>query len=70
MSDRFTGLNAVVVPGTLKDSLVILGLLLGQETELEPAERIGAATVNPVEQEVASPVDPAEPGCREGGAIQ
>ena len=38
MSDRFTGLNAVVVPGTLKDSLVILGLLLGQETELEPAE--------------------------------
>ncbi len=38
MSDQFTGLNAVVVPGTLKDSLVILGLLLGQETELEPAE--------------------------------
>jgi TnpA family transposase len=38
MSDQFTGLNAVVVPGTLKDSLVILGLLLEQETELEPAE--------------------------------
>ncbi len=38
MSDQFTGLNAVVVPGTLKDSLVILGVLLGQETELEPAE--------------------------------
>lgn len=38
MSDQFTGLNAVAVPGTLKDSLVILGLLLGQETELEPAE--------------------------------
>jgi TnpA family transposase len=38
MSDQFTGLNAVVVPGTLKDSLAILGLLLEQETELEPAE--------------------------------
>jgi TnpA family transposase len=38
MSDQFTGLNAVVVPGTLKDSLVILGLVLEQETELEPAE--------------------------------
>lgn len=38
MSDQLTGLNAVVVPGTLKDSLIILGLLLGQETELEPTE--------------------------------
>ena len=38
MSDQFTGLNAVVVPGTLRDSLIILGLLLEQETELEPAE--------------------------------
>jgi Tn3 transposase DDE domain/Domain of unknown function (DUF4158) len=38
ISDQFTGLNAVVGPGTLKDSLVILGLLLEQETELEPAE--------------------------------
>ncbi len=38
MSDQFTGLNAVVVPGTRKDSLVILGLLLEQETKLEPAE--------------------------------
>ena len=38
VSDQFTGLNAVVVPGTLRDSLIILGLLLGQETDLAPAE--------------------------------
>ncbi len=38
VSDQFTGLNAVVMPGTLRDSLLILGLLLDQETELEPAE--------------------------------
>lgn len=38
VSDQFTGLNAVVVPGTLRDSLVILGLLLGQETDLAPTE--------------------------------
>ena len=36
--DQFTGLNAVVVPDTLRDSLLILGLLLDQETDLEPAE--------------------------------
>ena len=35
VSDQFTGLNAVVVPGTLRDSLLILGLLLGQETDLD-----------------------------------
>ena len=38
VSDQFTGLNAVVVPGTLRDSLLILGLLLDQETDLEPTE--------------------------------
>lgn len=38
VSDQFTGLNAMVVPGTLRDSLLILELLLDQETELEPAE--------------------------------
>jgi hypothetical protein len=26
VSDRFTGLNAIVVPGTLRDSLVLLAL--------------------------------------------
>lgn len=38
VSDQFTGLNAIVVPGTLRDSLLILGLLLEQETDLEPFE--------------------------------
>jgi len=38
MSDQFSGLNAIVVPGTLRDSLVLLALLLEQETELEPME--------------------------------
>ena len=38
LSDQFSGLNAAVVPGTLRDSLVILALLLEQETELEPME--------------------------------
>lgn len=32
------GLNALVVPGTLLDSLVRLALLIEQETELEPLE--------------------------------
>ena len=36
--DQFSGLNAIVVPGTLRDSLVILALLLEQETELKPTE--------------------------------
>ena len=38
MSNQFTGLNALVVPGTLRDSLFILALLLDQETNLEPVE--------------------------------
>jgi TnpA family transposase len=38
ISDQFSGLGATVVPGTLRDSLVILALLLDQETELEPLE--------------------------------
>lgn len=38
MSNQFSGLNAIVVPGTLRDSLVLLALLLEQETELEPVE--------------------------------
>jgi TnpA family transposase len=37
-SDQFTGLNGVVVPGTLRDSLVILSVVLEQETELKPVE--------------------------------
>lgn len=38
MSNQFSGLNGIVVPGTLRDSLVLLALLLEQETELEPTE--------------------------------
>jgi TnpA family transposase len=38
ISDQFTGLNAVVVPGTLRDSLFLLGVVLEQQTELHPTE--------------------------------
>lgn len=37
-SDQFTGLNAVTVPGTLRDSLNLLALVLEQETDLSPIE--------------------------------
>lgn len=37
-SDQYTGINGVVVPGTLRDSLVLLSVLLEQETELKPLE--------------------------------
>lgn len=33
-SDPFTGPNAVTVPGTLRDSLNLLALVLEQDTEL------------------------------------
>jgi TnpA family transposase len=36
LSDQYSGLGATVVPGTLRDSLAILALLLDQETEVEP----------------------------------
>jgi TnpA family transposase len=38
ISDQFTGLNAIVVPGTLRDSLVLLAVVLEQQTELNPTE--------------------------------
>lgn len=38
LSDQYSGLSAMVVPGTLRDSLAILALLLDQETELEPVQ--------------------------------
>ncbi len=38
VSDQFTGLNAIVVPGTLKDSLSLLAVVLEQQTELQPTE--------------------------------
>jgi TnpA family transposase len=37
-SNQFTGLNGIVVPGTLRDSLVLLALLLEQPTELHPTQ--------------------------------
>ena len=38
LSDQYSGLGAVVVPGTLRDSLAILALLLDQDTELDPVQ--------------------------------
>ena len=38
VSDQFTGINAITVPGTLRDSLVLLSVVLEQETEFEPTE--------------------------------
>ena len=37
-SNQFTGLNAITVPGTLRDSLHLLAVVLEQETELQPTE--------------------------------
>lgn len=37
-SDQYTGLGAVTVPGTLRDSLSLLAVVLDQETELAPTE--------------------------------
>ena len=36
LSDQRTGLNAVTVPGTLRDSLMLLAVVLDQQTELQP----------------------------------
>ena len=38
VSDQFTGLNAIVVPGTLRDSLSLLAVVLEQQTQLQPTE--------------------------------
>lgn len=37
-SDQFTGFHAIVIPGTLRDSLFILDGLLEQQTSLRPVE--------------------------------
>ena len=37
-SNQFTGLNAITVPGTLRDSLVLLAVVLEQHTELQPIQ--------------------------------
>jgi TnpA family transposase len=36
--DQGTGLNAITVPGTLRDSLVLLSVVLEQQTELHPTQ--------------------------------
>jgi len=38
LSDQGTGLNAITVPGTLRDSLVLLSVVLEQQTELHPTQ--------------------------------
>ena len=38
VSDQFTGLHGITVPGTLRDSLVLLSVVLEQETELQPTQ--------------------------------
>jgi hypothetical protein len=37
-SDQYIGLNAITVPGTLRDSLNLLAVVLEQETDLSPTE--------------------------------
>lgn len=38
LSDNLAGLNDVPVPGTLKDSLSLLALVLEQQTDIQPSE--------------------------------
>ena len=38
LSDQCSGLNAITVPGTLRDSLVLLAVVLEQQTELQPTK--------------------------------
>ena len=38
LSNQFTGLNAIVVPGTIRDSLYLLSVVLDQQTEIQPVE--------------------------------
>jgi len=36
ISDQFSGLNDITVPGTLRDSLILLAVVLEQQTNLQP----------------------------------
>jgi len=38
VSDQFTGLHAITAPCTLRDSLVLLSVVLEQEAELLPTQ--------------------------------
>ena len=38
LSNQFSGLNDITVPGTLRDSLVLLAVVLEQQTDLQPTQ--------------------------------
>ncbi len=38
LSDQFSGLNDIPVPGTLRDSLILLAVVLEQQTDLQPTQ--------------------------------
>ena len=38
ISDQFSGLNDLTVPGTLRDSLILLAVVLEQQTDLKPTQ--------------------------------
>ncbi|MEX5748763.1 Tn3 family transposase [Massilia sp. X63] len=38
ISNQFSGLNDITVPGTLRDSLVLLAVVLEQQTDLQPTQ--------------------------------
>lgn len=38
LSDQCSGLNGITVPGTLRDSLILLAVVLEQQTELQPTK--------------------------------
>lgn len=38
ISDQFSGLNDITVPGTLRDSLILLAVVLEQQTDLQPTQ--------------------------------
>nr|WP_258317187.1 Tn3 family transposase [Yersinia enterocolitica] len=38
MSDQYSGFHGIVIPGTLRGSIFVLGGLLGQEAGLNPTE--------------------------------
>lgn len=38
LSDQFSGLNGITVPGTLRDSLILLAVVLEQQTDLQPTQ--------------------------------
>jgi TnpA family transposase len=38
LSNQFSGLNFIAVPGTLRDSLILLAVVLEQQTDLQPTQ--------------------------------